>query len=189
MYAHCTANTRVVGLEIGHFVNTLVRTWSLDPSNVHCIGHSLGAHACGYGGEQIDKMGRITGLDPAGPYFTGTPDFVHLDPSDAVFVDNIHTDADPIWVLGFGTPEPMGNLDFYPNSGADQPGCDPSSVIKEILSRGEDIRDGARDIFACNHLRSIKFFQESLNSPDCQWIGQECQDYETFQQVSSFTSS
>ncbi len=34
------------------------------------------------------------GLDPAGPYFRGMPHFASLDPSDADFVDAIHTNGD-----------------------------------------------------------------------------------------------
>jgi hypothetical protein len=37
---------------------------------------------------------KILGLDPAGWYFRGMPTFVRLDPSDAQFVDVIHTDGD-----------------------------------------------------------------------------------------------
>jgi pancreatic triacylglycerol lipase len=33
------------------------------------------------------------GLDPAGPYFRGMPPFACLDPSDALFVDAVHTDG------------------------------------------------------------------------------------------------
>lgn len=36
------------------------------------------------------------GLDPAEPCFQGTPELVRLDPSDAQFVDVIHTDGAPI---------------------------------------------------------------------------------------------
>lgn len=39
------------------------------------------------------KCGNFLGLDPAGPYFEGTPPEVRLDPSDANFVDVIHTNA------------------------------------------------------------------------------------------------
>lgn len=38
-------------------------------------------------------MGFFLGLDPAGPYFEGTPPEVRLDPSDASFVDVIHSNA------------------------------------------------------------------------------------------------
>ena len=35
----------------------------------------------------------FSGLDPAQPCFEGTPEEVRLDPSDAMFVDVIHTDS------------------------------------------------------------------------------------------------
>ena len=38
----------------------------------------------------------FSGLDPAQPCFEGTPEEVRLDPSDAIFVDVIHTDSAPI---------------------------------------------------------------------------------------------
>lgn len=45
----------------------------------------------------VDMMRLVTvGLDPAEPCFEGTPELVRLDPSDAQFVDVIHTDAAPI---------------------------------------------------------------------------------------------
>lgn len=42
------------------------------------------------------------GLDPAGPYFENTDTKVHLDPSDALFVDVIHTDGAHNLLLGLG---------------------------------------------------------------------------------------
>ncbi|XP_031975300.1 lipase member H isoform X3 [Corvus kubaryi] len=90
---------------------------SLD--SMHMIGVSLGAHISGFVGQMFDGMlGRITGLDPAGPLYRGTAPSERLDPTDAQFVDVIHSDTD-----GLGYGEALGHVDFYPNGGTDQPGC------------------------------------------------------------------
>lgn len=177
MYCTATANTRVVGLEIAHLVNFLIDDYQLNPASVHLIGHSLGAHTSGYAGEKIQGLGRITGMDPAGPYFTGTPEFIRLDPSDAIFVDAIHTDSDPIYTLGYGTDQPMGNVDFYPNAGHDQPGCDPVSIGIDVI---QDIGEGIRELAACSHGRSYKLFTDVLQQP-CPYLAHECVDYESFE--------
>ncbi|XP_022235545.1 pancreatic lipase-related protein 3-like [Limulus polyphemus] len=75
-------------------------TKNISLDSVHLIGHSLGAHVAGYAGERLNKVRRITGLDPAGPYFTGTAENVRLDRSDAEFVDVIHTDSSKILLFG-----------------------------------------------------------------------------------------
>lgn len=81
LYTQATANTRLVGLEIAHLIKKLQQEHDLRPEDVHVIGHSLGAHTAGYVGERVPGLGRITGLDPAEPYFQGMGDQVRLDPS------------------------------------------------------------------------------------------------------------
>ena len=75
-------------------------------------------------GFTVKKYVPFTGLDPAGPYFENTPFEVRLDPSDADFVDIIHSDAEKVRDLGFGTAQTSGHIDFWPNDGINQPGCD-----------------------------------------------------------------
>jgi pimeloyl-ACP methyl ester carboxylesterase len=75
--------------------------YGVDLSEVHLIGHSLGAHTAGYAGEKLNgNIGRITGLDPAEPYFQGMPSHLRLDYTDAQLVDVIHTDGKSIFFLG-----------------------------------------------------------------------------------------
>ncbi|PNI81629.1 PNLIPRP1 isoform 10, partial [Pan troglodytes] len=70
--------------------------YSYPPSKVHLIDHSLGAHVAGEAGSKTPGLSRITVLDPVEASFESTPEEVRLDPSDADFVDVIHTDAAPL---------------------------------------------------------------------------------------------
>lgn len=154
-------------------------------SSVHLIGVSLGAHLAGFVGANLKgKIGRITGeimehaqlklpfvitvcgfklsstasgLDPAGPMFTSATPEGRLDPSDAMFVDVLHTDMncedsdgpktkisvlvvvflthyvvfedDCVFLVpAFGLRGAHGHIDFYANGGADQPGC-PKTIF------------------------------------------------------------
>ncbi|XP_071443298.1 pancreatic lipase-related protein 2-like [Hetaerina americana] len=188
LYTQATANTRLVGLELGFFINYLQKNFGLEPGNVHMIGHSLGAHTAGYAGERIKGLGRITGLDPAEPYFQGMPSFVRLDPGDAEFVDVIHTDGRSILLLGYGMSQPCGHADFYPNNGKEQPGCDlveataplPLTLVKEGLE------EASRVLVACNHIRAIKLFIDSINS-QCPYVAHNCDSYEHYLQGRCFS--
>lgn len=44
----------------------------------------------------LSSCAACAGLDPAEPSFEGTDPAVRLDPTDAAFVDVIHTDCGPI---------------------------------------------------------------------------------------------
>ncbi|XP_023235947.1 pancreatic lipase-related protein 2-like [Centruroides sculpturatus] len=92
-YAQVVANARVVGAEIAFLIKRLQLVKGAKLKDFHLICHSLGAHVCGYAGKRLSNLGRITCLDPAGPYFRNVSRKVRLDASDAMFVDIIHTNA------------------------------------------------------------------------------------------------
>ena len=177
-YAQSSTDTQIVGGMTSCLLKQIYSTFDKIEylsEKVHCIGHSLGGQTCGYVGRNVQrenngiKINRITGLDPAEPYFGyGTLPEVCLDETDADFVDVIHTDVlhfkEAIISLhpqGFGIWEPVGHVDFFPNNGTGHPGCDQSFL--STMTGLDGLMDSARDFVACNHMRSIKFFLESLN--------------------------
>ena len=176
-YRQSAANARVVGALIGEFMKTLHWTSFVTYDKMHLIGHSLGAHVAGHAGEWVPGTGRITGLDPAGPFFEDEDVKVRLDPSDASFVDVIHTDAENLLKIGFGTDQAMGHADFYPNGGADQPGC-TDSILKHFFSLFEGF-DAAKASVTCNHRRAIYLFTESIGS-SCSFQAYPCSSEEDF---------
>ncbi|KAG0422257.1 hypothetical protein HPB47_001917, partial [Ixodes persulcatus] len=94
-YETAVVNARIAGAEIALLVRKLEVAFGANASTMHIIGHSLGAHVAGYAGHNITRLGRITALDPAEPFFEGMPHEVRVDRSDADFVDVIHTDSHP----------------------------------------------------------------------------------------------
>ncbi|BFY99448.1 hypothetical protein BsWGS_02488 [Bradybaena similaris] len=175
-YDQACANARLVGAQIAALVKALISGFEVSASSFHIIGHSLGAHVCGYAGEKIPGLGRITGLDPAGPYFENTERVVRLDETDAVFVDIIHTDAKNLLQLGLGTKTQSGHADFYPNMGHDQPECTYDPITNII---GEGILVGVEDTLACSHIRAVKYFTESINT-QCPFYGFPCGSEDDF---------
>lgn len=64
-------------------------------------------------------IGRITGLDPAGPLYLLAGPQDRLADTDADLVVALHTDGGVLGYLG-----EIGNIDFYANGGTPhQPGC------------------------------------------------------------------
>ncbi|KAL3867995.1 hypothetical protein ACJMK2_040835 [Sinanodonta woodiana] len=164
-YNQATVNTRVVGAVIAQMINLLKDQVEADPKDFHIIGHSIGAHICGYAGERIPNLGRITGLEPSALNYQYKDHVVRLDPTDAQFVDVIHTDGRSLLLFGLGMFEAVGHVDYYPNGGLVQPGCETYSIFSNNP--------------ACRHLRSHQYFIDSINS-ECQFIGYRCQSYRDF---------
>lgn len=82
----------------------------------------------------------FSGLDPAMPLFITASAENKLDPSDAEYVDIIHTNA-----IVQGKLERCGHADFYMNGGIIQPGCFNS----ETSNRAQPLMAGPF-IFATN---------------------------------------
>ncbi|XP_070536417.1 pancreatic lipase-related protein 2-like [Ptychodera flava] len=155
-YFQSVANTRIVGAESDLFAKFLYTQTGQTFGDMYCVGHSLGGHCCGYFGEGTPFLGRITGLDPAGPNFEDEHVLVRLDPRDAQFVDVIHTDAERLIELGLGIYQECGHVDFYPNGGKDQPGCD--RVGSEV----------------CDHTRAVEYYLHSI-TPSCKFTAYPCE--------------
>uniref|UniRef100_A0A8D2DDL5 Lipase I n=1 Tax=Sciurus vulgaris TaxID=55149 RepID=A0A8D2DDL5_SCIVU len=93
IYNRAVKNTRKVAETLTEYIQNLL-THGASLENFHFIGMSLGAHISGFVGKIFHgRLGRITGLDPAGPKFSGKPSNSRLDYTDAKFVDVIHSDA------------------------------------------------------------------------------------------------
>ncbi|XP_029642916.1 pancreatic triacylglycerol lipase-like [Octopus sinensis] len=178
-YARAASNCRVVGAQIALLINYLNNQTASTPQTMHLIGHSLGAQIAGYAGERLTNLARISGLDPSAPYFEHTGPKVRLDPTDAEFVDVIHTDIGYILGLGLGINGQSGHVDFYPNGGRYQPGCTeykiPGAIVGGIIGLLNKLKPGAKAAFMCSHKRSEALFTESINSV-CPFNSYSCSD-------------
>ena len=189
LYNNASTNIRLVGKQTGILINEIRKTmFSSNPRslNVHCIGHSLGAHACGYASNAASiRFNRISGLDTAGPFFEETDPAVRLDPTDADFVDSIHTNAGTLLSFSFGIIMPVGHVDFYVNGGEFQPGCPGlSSIIGELLGGSADPTQKV----GCSHNKVLEYFIESIRSP-CTFIGFSCDSKDSFENGQCFSCS
>lgn len=181
-YVQAAGNTRLVGHKIATLIRAINARHGMTASSYHLIGFSLGAHVAGFAGMEIRNstsiahhwINRITGLDPASPLFEGYESDDRLDPSDAQFVDVIHSNGDGVLRGGFGSLQPMGHVDFYPNGGRVQVGC--NSVLLSALS---DIIYGKWQSL-CNHRRALNFFMDSFEFDKCKFRSFNCDSYESY---------
>nr|XP_006013959.1 PREDICTED: endothelial lipase-like [Latimeria chalumnae] len=137
-YPDAVNNTRIVGKDIAHLLNWLQEKLHLSFENVHMIGYALGAHVAGYVGKNINgTIGRITGLDPAGPMVEESEADKRLSPDDADFVDALHTYTRETLGVSIVIQMPIGHIDIYPNGGDFQPGCGFNDFLGTIAYGGK----------------------------------------------------
>lgn len=159
LYPDAVNHTSSVGLSIAAMLDWLQDETHLPLGNVHLIGYSLGAHVAGYAGTFVrGTIGRITGLDPAGPMFEGVDDTKRLSPDDADFVDVLHTYTREALGVSIGIQQPIGDIDIYPNGGDVQPGC----AIGDVLT----VAGNFMEVVKCEHERAVHLFVDSLMNKD-----------------------
>ncbi|XP_063235086.1 lipase member H-like [Bacillus rossius redtenbacheri] len=160
-YPTAVRNAREVSAFVAQFVDYLVSR-GLSLTRLNIIGFSLGAHVAGMAGYRVrsGSVGRVTGLDPAGPLFYTASAANKLNKADAGFVQVIHTNGG---VQGYLTA--LGHADFYPNGGSKQDGC------------GSDVQG------SCAHHRAPAFYAESITSSK-PFTAVRCSKWSIYQQGS-----
>ncbi|CAO1423806.1 unnamed protein product [Diamesa tonsa] len=152
MLTEARYQTENVGIVIAQQLDFLHRKVGLNMSSVTIIGFSLGAQIAGYTGKNVKsgRIGKIVGLDPAGPlYYINNPR-TRLNASDANFVIALHTSD------FYGIRAPIAHMDFFFNTGDKQLGC---------------FEGGMMDV--CSHFRAIYFYIEEVRKPKSFW-GKRC---------------
>ncbi|XP_075857893.1 phospholipase A1 member A isoform X2 [Microcebus murinus] len=161
IYFSAVENVVKLSLEISRFLRKLLAL-GVSESSIHIIGVSLGAHVGGMVGHFYKgQLGRITGLDPAGPEYTKASLEERLDPGDARFVEAIHTDTDNL-----GIRIPVGHVDYFVNGGQDQPGC-PTSIY------------AGYSYLICDHMRAVHLYISALEN-SCPLVAFPCDSYRAF---------
>ncbi|XP_010292003.1 PREDICTED: phospholipase A1 member A [Phaethon lepturus] len=160
-YPSAVENVTQLALSISQFISKLLAL-GVSGTSIHIIGVSLGAHVGGLVGHfHGGQLGRITGLDPAGPKYTRASPEERLDPGDALFVEAIHTDAD-----NFGIRIPVGHIDYFVNGGKDQPGC------PRFISAGYKY-------LICDHMRAVHLYVSALKY-SCPMVAFPCASHQDF---------
>ncbi|XP_075229116.1 phospholipase A1 member A-like isoform X2 [Lycorma delicatula] len=155
-------NAQTIARELGKCFSSLEKKGYNIADNLHIVGFSFGGPMAGImGHHMVKKPHRITGLDPTHIYFSWFfNNKLKLDPSDAQFVDIIHTD-----MYYYGVGYPSGHVDFLVNSGHHpQPGCEN------------------RRFSLCNHLTSVFVYAESItqNPANPTLLARKCDSWKAF---------
>ncbi|XP_077523833.1 inactive pancreatic lipase-related protein 1-like [Amblyomma americanum] len=162
-YLTAARNAPMPGVLLSMLLQKMIQSSkrALERQKVHVVGFSLGAQVAGFCGRHFllstkTKIGRITGLDPAGPLFDNSQ--ACLSKNDAEFVDVIHTNAGKLLSFRYGLNKAAGHADFWPNGGSDQPGC-TSGILR---------------LKTCSHDKGPGMFTESLTNHGCKFKSYHC---------------
>lgn len=140
-------------------------------SNIHFVGHSLGAHIGAFVGQDFNgQLGRITGLDPAGPSFDTAERHHRLDRSDAQLVLAIHTNGGRLSYMNFiasGATQVLGSV------------VDRVPIMNKLVStvvKGEYTGEGDTAWFGINkQVGDIDYYANNGRvQPGCAGLIHEC---------------
>lgn len=130
------------------------------------VGFGAGAHLAGAAADLVqqqlgDPLPHITALDP--PVAMDALEH-RLSAQDAVYVEVIHTNGQ-----GLGTMARLGDVDYYPNGGQQQPGCteaaDPDSCSHErALELAAEMWSPVNNLLCAQCVS-----EEQLSASSCHW--------------------
>ncbi|XP_068148785.1 pancreatic lipase-related protein 3 [Drosophila tropicalis] len=140
---------------VGNLIVLFNRQFDVSLEQLSLVGFAEGAHLAGGVGEKVktdlgQQLTKITALDPTAE--NGELLQHKLSAQDAEFVEVIHTNSG-----GAGTWEELGHVDYYPNGGDSQPGCDITTGIAN----------------ACSHERALHLLNE-MWSPSNDFVSARC---------------
>ncbi|XP_066247226.1 pancreatic lipase-related protein 2-like [Euwallacea similis] len=139
-----------IGALTAELIQSIYTYYDYSADNVTLVGFSLGAHVAATVGKNLEgNIGTLVALDPAGPGINSQDLSYSVHPTDAQYVQVIHTNAGTLGMI-----DPVGHADYYPNGGSRQAGC------------GIDI------IGSCSHNRAWNYFVESIS--DNQFMAVNC---------------
>ncbi|KAH8372491.1 hypothetical protein KR093_011700, partial [Drosophila rubida] len=128
------------------------------------VGYAEGAHLAGAVAAQVQQLlgaqlPHIVALDPSGDG-DGVQLQHQLAAQDAAYVEVLHTNGN-----GLGTMRQLGDVDYYPNGGQQQPGCHSDACAQErALDLAVEMWSPANE-FVCARCGSV----EALSGHNCRW--------------------
>ncbi|XP_053607762.1 lipase member H-like [Plodia interpunctella] len=168
-YERSVTYTYYIGRALGKFLADL-HSRGFPSDKIHCIGHSLGSQMLGYAGstytnQTLQKVWRVTGIDPAGPCFSNGFIQDHIRSGVGNYVEVYHCNAG-----GLGTTAVLADIDFFLNrKGKKQPHCD-GGIIPGL---------GESDSAKCSHKACVKYWTATVHNPT--WYSAwACDSYDHF---------
>ncbi|ALC45348.1 sxe2 [Drosophila busckii] len=139
-----------IAQSLAKFLRFLHDNTGLRYEQIYLVGHSAGSHIAGLTGKLLQpaRLGVIFALDPAGLNQLDLGPTERLAPTDALYVESIHTD---LMLLGNPQADRLSHAATFANWGRGQTHC-PNATATEFD-------------FACDHFAAVYYFAESVRRP------------------------